>query len=260
MYPTVSTEPVRFCLISDDELIISIVRLGCPEPCEIEVFSFEGLVNKQIELSERGQAIVEASQHADAVLVTWQLDRAPLINTIGFHIRKALAGPVIALCNGSYHDEVAALAAGADHAITVPVFQSMLQAIVISYRRLTYASQNSDTEARSVIATPAETESDSRLREFGRLRLDTRSHRFFIDEKEVVLTPREYALISYLIEHPEEALARDQILTEVWGINFETGTNMVDVYMYFLRRKLESNGLKGMIETIRGFGYRLSRI
>ncbi len=251
---------MRFCLISDDELITSIVRLGCPEPCEIECFGFDELVNKQIELSEKGRSIIEQSRNADAVLVAWQLDRAPLINTLGFHLRKQLAGPVIALSNGSYHDEVAALAAGADYAVTLPVFQSQIQAMVIAYGRLTYASQQSDTEAKSVIALSQDVDSISKIHEFGRLRLDIRSHRFFVDEKEIVLTPREYALISYLIEHPEEALARDQILTDVWGINFETGTNMVDVYMYFLRRKLESNGLKGMIETIRGFGYRLTQV
>ena len=92
----------------------------------------------------------------------------------------------------------------------------------------------------------------------GRLKIDDRAHKFFLDDKEILLTNREYALLRYLMVHTDEARSRDQILSDVWGINFETGTNMVDVYMYFLRRKLESHGLKNVIETIRGFGYRLS--
>jgi DNA-binding response OmpR family regulator len=70
--------------------------------------------------------------------------------------------------------------------------------------------------------------------------------------------PREFALLSYLMDHPDEACTRDQILDAVWGIDFDTGTNMVDVYMHFLRKKLEAHGIKGIIQTIRGRGYRLA--
>ena len=76
-------------------------------------------------------------------------------------------------------------------------------------------------------------------------------------DQEVDLTPREFALLSYLVAHADALVTRDQILDAVWGIDFDTGTNMVDVYMYFLRKKLEAYQLKEMIQTVRGRGYRL---
>ncbi|GIV60487.1 MAG: hypothetical protein KatS3mg043_1576 [Rhodothermaceae bacterium] len=91
----------------------------------------------------------------------------------------------------------------------------------------------------------------------GPLRLDVDGFRFFIHEREVELTPKEFDLLHYLMQHPGEVCSRDQILDAVWGLNFDTGTNMVDVYMHFVRRKLAEQGLKGVIQTVRGRGYRL---
>ena len=250
-------EAANFCLVSDNEIVNSLVKLGCPAPCHIQIFDFEGLVNAKLELSEKGHQVVEAAQNADGILVAWQLDKAPIINTLGYHVREALAGPLIALCGANQYDKIAALAAGADDAIMLPVYLPLVQAIVISYRRLTKASQVTDIVAPGAMDLSPITSSKEVLN-VGSLRLDARSRRFFVDGKEVILTYREYALLYYLMLHVDEALPRDQILNDVWGLNFETGTNMVDVYMYFLRRKLEVHGMKGIIETIRGFGYRLS--
>lgn len=250
-------DAANFCLVSDNEIVNSVVKLGCPEPCHIQIFDFEGLVNERLELSQKGHQVVAAAQKADGILVSWHLDKAPIINTLGYHIREALAGPLIALCGANQYDKVAALAAGADDAIMLPVYLPLIQAIVISYRRLTKASQVTDIVAPGAVELSSKASSNKVL-EVNNLRLDDRSRRFFIDGKEVILTHREYALLHYLMSHVDEALPRDQILKDVWGLDFETGTNMVDVYMYFLRRKLEVHGLKGIIETIRGFGYRLS--
>ena len=248
-----------FCLVSSDELITSVVRLGCPEPCRIDVFAFEGIVNQELELSKNGKELVESAKVADAVLVAWHVEKAPLVNTLAYHIRKALAGPVIALCIGNHYDKVAAVAAGADDAVLLPLYLPLLQAIVVSYRRLANASQRSDVSAPRAVVLPEVHSSDTnREVRHGILTINEESRRFYIDKQEVSLTPREYVLIKYMIIHAEKACSRDQILNDVWGLTFDTGTNMVDVYMYFLRRKLEAHGLKGMIETIRGFGYRLS--
>ena len=253
------TESTVFCLVSSDELIASVVRLGCPAPCRIDVYPFEGIINSDLELSEKGQRIIKAAKGADAVLIEWDVERAPVINILSYHIRKALAGPVIALSSSNHYDKVAALAAGADDAVLLPLYLPLLQAIIISYRRLSKASQLSEATAPSAIVLPEEvTQSPHKELVYATLRLNDVTRRFFVTGQEVPLTPREYVLIKYMMIHAEKACSRDQILNDVWGLTFETGTNMVDVYMYFLRRKLEAHGLKGMIETIRGFGYRLS--
>ena len=81
--------------------------------------------------------------------------------------------------------------------------------------------------------------------------------RLFVNDQEVQLTPREYSLLDFLLQRHDELCSRDEILARVWGINFDTGTNMVDVYIYFLRRKLTAHGFGGEIHTVRGYGYRL---
>ncbi|GGN60405.1 hypothetical protein GCM10011579_025470 [Streptomyces albiflavescens] len=71
------------------------------------------------------------------------------------------------------------------------------------------------------------------------------------------LTRTEYALLEYLLRHPARVLSRAQILKEVWGFDFEPTSNTLDVYVMYLRRKLESHGGPRLIHTVRGLGYML---
>lgn len=242
---------LSLCLVCDAPDVERAVRAGCPPPHRIETFSREDLVDRQHTLSEYGHGIVQAASDADAVLVDWEFEAAPAINTLCFHIRRSLRAPVLMLCRGDQDVQVAAIAAGADDALPLPVTASLLQAKVLSYRRLVQAAQQAGEGQGKAASRPHV------VRHFGSLRLDQTAHRFFIGETEVELTPREFALLAFFLEHAGALCRRDQILDQVWGINFDIGTNMVDVYTYFLRRKLEAHGLKDMIQTVRGQGYRL---
>lgn len=243
---------VTLCLVCDDTLMEAAVRVNCPPPHRVDRFSADNIVNAQNSLSEQGEKIVAAAAEADAVLVEWSLEKAPVINTLCYHVRRALYAPVIALCRGSEAEQVAAIAAGADSALSLPFYLPAIKAKAFAYRRLTVAAQAAF--AADGQTTPAVARD---IRQFGPLQLDRTSHQFFINGREVDLTPREFALIDHLVANAAILCTRDQILDQVWGINFDTGTNMVDVYMHFLRRKLEANGVDGMIHTVRGHGYRL---
>jgi two-component system copper resistance phosphate regulon response regulator CusR len=82
--------------------------------------------------------------------------------------------------------------------------------------------------------------------------------------RNIDLTAKEFALLEYLMLHRGECVSRGQLLAEVWQINAETGTNVVDVYINYLRRKVDSGDLhddnEALIETVRGKGYRLGRV
>lgn len=251
---------VRLCLVRESGAIEAAVRLSCTGADECEVFPLDGLLNEQNALSELGNAVVEAARQAEVVLFEWKLESAPVVNTLGFHLRREHAAPLVALCRGGQDEWIAALAAGADCAVSFPLNLPLLRAFAVSYHRLAegvLAEQTTAPDAaEEVVQETAEARHD--VRRFGDLRLDRTAHRFYIRDVEVELTPREFALLTYLIENVGTALSRDQILDAVWGINFDTGTNMVDVYMYFLRRKLESHGITGIIQTVRGVGYRLA--
>ncbi|NOX32047.1 MAG: response regulator transcription factor [Actinobacteria bacterium] len=92
----------------------------------------------------------------------------------------------------------------------------------------------------------------------GPLTLDTRMHRCRLDGRLVELTPREYALLETLARRPGEPLTRNELLDHVWGADRDGGSNVVDVYVGYLRKKLRGpeDGSE-LIETVRGIGYRI---
>lgn len=93
--------------------------------------------------------------------------------------------------------------------------------------------------------------------EVGPLTVDTASHDVRIDENPVSLTNREYTLLCCLLEHPNQVLSREQLLEHVWGYDFYGETNIVDVYIRYLRNKLEKPFAYSFIQTVRGAGYML---
>jgi len=90
---------------------------------------------------------------------------------------------------------------------------------------------------------------------YGSLTLDLRTRYAHVDGRQIELTAREFALAMVLLRHPGQVLSREQLLDQVWGLNFDPGSNIVDVYVRNLRRKLGTT----RIETVRGMGYRLNK-
>ena len=93
--------------------------------------------------------------------------------------------------------------------------------------------------------------------EVGDLRLDLGTRRVERAGEEINLTAREFALLAYLMRHPGQVVSREQILNAVWGFEYEPGTNVLEVYVSYLRNKLRRDGSEAPIETVRGAGYRL---
>jgi DNA-binding response OmpR family regulator len=87
----------------------------------------------------------------------------------------------------------------------------------------------------------------------GEAALDLRTRRVSIDDRSVELTAREFALAETFFRHPGQVLSREQLLSHVWGYDYDPGSNVVDVYVGYLRKKLG----EGRIATVRGMGYRL---
>jgi len=87
----------------------------------------------------------------------------------------------------------------------------------------------------------------------GTVSLDLHTRRATVGEAQVDLSAREFALAEEFLRHPDQVLSREQLLSRVWGIDFDPGSNVVDVYVRYLRDKLGA----GVIETVRGMGYRL---
>lgn len=141
---------------------------------------------------------------------------------------------VILTARDSVRDTVAGLEGGADDYIAKPfAFEELLARV-----RLRLRSEG----------TP-----DASILQVGDLSLDLRTRRAVVDGETVDLTAREFLLAEVFCRHPDQVLSREQLLSQVWGFDFDPGSNVVDVYIRYLRRKLGSN----RIQTIRGMGYRL---
>ena len=99
--------------------------------------------------------------------------------------------------------------------------------------------------------------SASRL-EAGGLTLDLRGRSAERDGRSIALSTREFNLLAYLMQHPGQVLSRAQILAAVWEVDFDPQSNVVDVYVRYLRRKIDAPGEASLIESVRGAGYRFA--
>ena len=100
------------------------------------------------------------------------------------------------------------------------------------------------------------TAAESTVLRSGAIALDLRTRRVRVGERDIELTAREFALVETFLRHPDQVLSREQLLDHVWGYDFDPGSNVVDVYVRYLRRKLGAD----VIETVRGMGYRLCSV
>lgn len=141
----------------------------------------------------------------------------------------------------SIDDVVAGLRMGADDYMTKPFsFEELLARIETVMRRST------------------EIADEETLLSVGPMSFDRLSLRFSIDGEVISMTAKELAIIELLMSHPGTLFSRERILSNVWGLNMDPLTNVVDVYIGKLRKKIDGTSAKSMIETVRGLGYRLN--
>ena len=140
----------------------------------------------------------------------------------------------------SLDDVIAGLRMGADDYMTKPFsFEELLARIETVMRRNTDIAN----EEQAISA--------------GKLAFDRQSLRFSVDGKEIKMTAKELAIIELLMSNPGTLFSRERILSNVWGLNMDPLTNVVDVYIGKLRKKIDGDNAESMIETVRGMGYRL---
>ncbi|NJN76497.1 MAG: response regulator transcription factor [Synechococcaceae cyanobacterium RL_1_2] len=100
-------------------------------------------------------------------------------------------------------------------------------------------------------------EEEAFILSYGDVTLDLQEHKVLRGNETIELTMKEFKLLKYLMEHPEQILTREQILENVWGYHFQGASNVIEVYIRYLRLKLEDRSQKRIIQTVRGTGYML---
>ena len=175
----------------------------------------------------------------DLLLLDWML---PGISGLEICKRLRQTGdrvPIVLLtAKDEIGDRVAGLDAGADDYIVKPFSLEELLARVRAHLRRTQ-------------------EDSPDVLQFSDLKLNRSTREVTRDKRQMELTAKEFDLLEYLMSHPRQVLTRDQILERVWGYDFLGDSNIIEVYVRYLRLKLEAEGEKRLIQTVRGVGYTL---
>lgn len=197
----------------------------------------------EAENAEEGWKLALA-QTPDIILLDWMMP-----GTSGVELAKRLRNnektveiPIIMLtARGEEDDQVKGFDAGVDDYVIKPFSPRALVArIKANLRRQT--AEVGDTE----------------IINSGRMNLDLKSHRFYVDDNEIKLGPTEFKLIHFFMTHANRVFSRSQLLDHVWGVNVVVEERTVDVHIRRLRKLLEPAGVADYIQTIRGSGYRFA--
>lgn len=190
------------------------------------------------------QAIkIYESEEPDLILLDWSMPDVSGIDVLK-HIRKSQNFvPVIMITGKSAKEDIVeGLEAGADDYITKPFNWEELMARVNSAIRR--AQQPNASHPKRI--------------RFGKVILDVKTHRAWLEDKELNLSPREYSMLELFMQNPKRIYSRDELIEKVWGLDFDGDSKTVDVHICWLRQKIEEDPNKPkIIQTVRGFGYRL---
>lgn len=219
----------KILLIEDEPKIARFIQL------ELESEGYE------ITVSHDGQAglIMAREQAMDLMIVDWMLPGLTGVEICRRLRATGSAMPVIMLTGrDDVTDRIAGLDAGADDYVIKPFSIEELLARIRARLRQKHP-QESD------------------WLEFEDLRVNKRTREVYRQQRPIDLTVKEFDLLTYLLSRPRQVFTREQILNQVWGYDFIGDSNIIEVYIRYLRLKLESANQPRLIQTIRGVGYSL---
>jgi two-component system OmpR family response regulator len=221
---------MRLLVVEDEPKLAALVARGLRE---------EGYA---VDVAERGEDALWMAHAApyDAILLDVMLPGADGFDVCRRLRSEAVWSPILMLtARDAVGDRVTGLDSGADDYLPKPfAFDELLARVRALVRR-------APTERPAVL-------------EVGSLRLDPAAHRAWRADTELDLSPKELALLEVFMRSPGRVLSRSQLLDAAWDIGFERRSNIVDVYVRYLRDKIDRPFGRASLETIRGVGYRLN--
>jgi two-component system, OmpR family, copper resistance phosphate regulon response regulator CusR len=208
------------------------------------------LLNFGVSVHHDAESAVENLKTSAYDLVILDLN-LPNMDGIGFlqHVRSLSNHhfPVLVLsARTGTEDVISALDHGADDCLSKPFSFRELQARIRSLLR------------RKPVPTAAPSQAGDQILQVGDLVLNKEERRVTRGARRITLTPREFAILEYLMINARKPVSRVDLMREVWNIAFDPTTNVVDVYMKYLRDKVDHEGEFKLIRTVRGVGYELS--
>ena len=218
---------MRILIVEDEKKVARFIQQGLEEE------------HYTVDVAHDGEAGLQMakSENYDLLILDVMLPNKSGVALIKeFRAWGGAAPALILTAKSATEDKVAGLDSGADDYLTKPFAFAELLARVRSLLR------RGSKEKSTVLA-------------IADLELDTVTHKAKRGGRNIELTAKEYALLEYLLRNKERVLSRTIIAEHIWDYNFDTGTNIIDVYVNHLRSKIEGDGEKKLIHTVRGVGY-----
>jgi len=216
----------RILIIEDDEEILRVLK---------RVLSYEGYIVDTALTGKAGLTLAD-QQRPDLVVLDWMLPTMDGLEVCR-QLQKIGNQPILMLtAKDTTLDRVEGLDAGADDYVVKPFEIEELLARIRALLRRTAADR-------------------VKVLEFEDLKLDSSSHKAIRGERVIDLTKKEYDLLDLFLRHPRQVMPREVIFDRVWDYDFGGESNVLDVYIRYLRQKLEDQGESRLIYTVRGVGY-----
>lgn len=217
----------RILMVEDEEKLAQFVQME---------LTYEGY---EVSVAHDGLSGLMAArdQAPDLIILDWMMPGLTGVEVCRRLRQTGSQVPVILLtAKDEISDRVTGLDAGADDYVVKPFSLEELLARVRAHLR-----RNEPQDAEMLV--------------FANLTLDRKSRQVSRGQRPIELTAKEFDLLDYLMAHPRQVLTRDRILEEVWGYDFMGDSNIIEVYVRYLRLKLEAEGESRLIQTVRGVGY-----
>jgi two-component system, OmpR family, response regulator len=221
----------KILLVEDDARIIGFVKRGL----EAEGYT--------VDVAENGHDALAMAREIGYPLIVLDrmlpgLDGMEVCRVLRSEQRNSLV--LMLTAKDSLQDKIEGLKSGADDYLTKPfAFDELIVRIEALLRR-----------APTLVV--------DRVLKVGDLTLDPATKQAMRGERAITLTAKEYTLLAYLMAHPGAVISRTRLLSNVWETGFDPGTKVVDVYIRYLRQKIDHGGETPLIKTVRGFGYTIS--
>jgi heavy metal response regulator len=223
----VRVSPVRILVVEDERKVASFIKKGLEE----EGYAVDVAVD-----GEEGLVMALTRVH-DLIILDIRLPRRDGLRVLQALRHDGVTAPVLLLTvRATIEDKVLGLDAGADDYLTKP-----------------FAFQELVARVRALLRRRAEGEPT--VLHIGDLTLDPARRTVTRGDEKIDLTPREFALLDYFMRNPGRVLTRTMIAEHVWDYSFDTSTNVIDVYVNYLRKKVDAGREPKLLHTMRGVGY-----
>ena len=221
---------MRILLVEDEKKMASFIERGLKEEGYAVDIALEG---------ETGWEYASANDY-DAIILDWMIPKMDGLALCRKIRQENNQTPILMLTvRDSVEDKIKGLDRGADDYLTKPfAFEELLARL------------------RALLRRPHDLQEKEQLK-VGDLTMDLRHRKMYLGKDEIPLSQKEFSLLEFLMQRKGEVVSRTQIAEHVWDIHFDPMSNTIDVYINFLRKKIDGNRKKSRIETIRGSGYRL---